>query len=78
MFRRLRNYTDGDNPIIDTMRGGKYPRKLGRFVIDHVRDLTTGFDSRQKDGTAVIKYFHLHWEICTRIADILYGPCLIF
>nr|XP_039265824.1 phosphoglucomutase-2-like [Styela clava] len=54
MFHRLRNYTDSDNVIIDEKRGGRYPKMLDRFEITDIRDLTTGFDSRQEDKTATL------------------------
>ena len=56
MFHRLRNYGDATNnkdAIVDKTNGHRYPRKLGRFAISGIRDLTTGFDSRASDGKAV-------------------------
>jgi phosphoglucomutase/phosphopentomutase len=44
IFERLRNY---DGP-------GKYPSAIGPYRIRSVRDLTTGFDSSQPDGKAIL------------------------
>ncbi|CAK8683742.1 unnamed protein product [Clavelina lepadiformis] len=57
MFARLRNYCDDNNnsnAIIDKERGNRYPKKLGRFDVSGIRDITTGFDSRFDDGKAVL------------------------
>ena len=59
MFHRLRNFADAANTgdvIVDKKRNHQYPRKLGRFVINGIRDLSTGFDSRASDGNAVRNY----------------------
>jgi len=56
MFNRLRNYGDNSSnkdAIVDKKTGNRYPRKLGRFTVSGIRDLTTGFDSRTNDGKAV-------------------------
>uniref|UniRef100_H2Y5I8 Phosphoglucomutase-2 n=1 Tax=Ciona savignyi TaxID=51511 RepID=H2Y5I8_CIOSA len=53
MFQRLRNYGNCD-VIIDPSTGNKYPSSAGKFKIDAIRDLTTGFDSRQSDNKAIL------------------------
>jgi len=40
MFQRLRNFQHGNSPT------SRYPKNLGRFQINAIRDVTTGFDSR--------------------------------
>ena len=45
MFNRLRKWNDG--------KVNTYPPALGEFKISHVRDLTTGYDSREPDLNAV-------------------------
>jgi len=55
MFDRLRHY-EQENAIEDKARGHRYPRRLGRFTISAVRDLTTGFDSSTPDGKTVAYY----------------------
>ena len=45
MFDRLRKWDNG--------RSNTYPPALGDFKIAHVRDLTTGYDSREADFNAV-------------------------
>lgn len=52
MFHRLRHYP-GDDVISDESTSYRYPKHVGRFEIEAVRDLTTGFDSRAEDGKAV-------------------------
>ena len=44
MFDRLRKWNGQIN---------SYPPSLGDYKIDHVRDLTTGYDSREADFNAV-------------------------
>ena len=59
MFHRLRHYgesTDNKDVIVDKTNGNRYPRKLGRFTISGIRDLTTGFDSRTSDAKAVSSF----------------------
>lgn len=46
MFARIRNW--GKN-------SGVYPEALGRFKISGIRDLYTGFDTREEDKIAVRK-----------------------
>nr|CAB3264816.1 phosphoglucomutase-2 [Phallusia mammillata] len=53
MFERLRHYP-GDDVITDDSRGIRYPKRVGRFEIEGVRDLTTGFDNRMKDRIALL------------------------
>nr|XP_002127972.1 phosphoglucomutase-2 [Ciona intestinalis] len=53
MFQRLRNYDDND-VITDPVAGSKYPSKVGKFQITGIRDLTTGFDSRQNNNKATL------------------------
>lgn len=45
IFERLRNFCDAPKTYPQSLRGGLYP-------LTGVRDLTTGFDSRQADGRA--------------------------
>ncbi|XP_004564343.1 phosphopentomutase [Maylandia zebra] len=45
LFERLRNYGGTKD---------SYPTECGRFAIDAVRDLTTGYDSNQPDKKAVL------------------------
>eukprot|EP01121_Diplochlamys_sp_Union-15-3_P000581 TRINITY_DN10505_c0_g1_i2.p1 TRINITY_DN10505_c0_g1~~TRINITY_DN10505_c0_g1_i2.p1 ORF type:complete len:589 (-),score=89.15 TRINITY_DN10505_c0_g1_i2:11-1777(-) len=44
----------------DIRNGGKYHEKCGRFVIQNVRDLTTGYDSTQPDKKAVLPISGVH------------------
>lgn len=48
IFERLRNYQDG--------KPNTYPQTIlnGEFAIENVRDLTTGVDTSQPDGKAVL------------------------
>ncbi|XP_037948388.1 phosphoglucomutase-2-like, partial [Teleopsis dalmanni] len=48
IFERLRNFQDG--------KPKTYPKSIlnGRFPIQYVRDLTTGVDTSQKDGRAIL------------------------
>ena len=32
----------------------QYPKKIGKFTVDSVRDLTTGYDSSTKDHVALL------------------------
>uniref|UniRef100_A0A2M3Z383 Putative phosphoglucomutase/phosphomannomutase n=1 Tax=Anopheles braziliensis TaxID=58242 RepID=A0A2M3Z383_9DIPT len=52
IFKRIRNMTSGDGIPKDA----SYPQAIanGRFKIANVRDLTTGYDSAQPDGLAVL------------------------
>lgn len=50
MFVRLRNYGAGGHSNGDH----SYPAKCGTFTIDHVRDVTTGFDSRCSDKKSTL------------------------
>ena len=45
MFDRLRKWKNG--------AVNSYPSELGEFKISNVRDLTTGYDSREADLNAV-------------------------
>ena len=45
LFDRLRKWEDGEEKT--------YPKKLGKFEISGIRDLTNGFDSREADKKAV-------------------------
>jgi len=41
--------------IFDAIRNnGKYPTTCGEFEIAHIRDLTTGYDSKQPDKKAIL------------------------
>ncbi len=61
--------------IFDDFRnGGKYADKLGEFAISNIRDLTTGYDSSQKDkkailpiskSTQMITFFFANGATCT-------------
>ena len=48
MFNRLRKWNAG--------AVNSYPSALGDFTIAHVRDLTTGYDSREADLNAVSSF----------------------
>lgn len=52
IFKRIRNLAPGD----DIPKDASYPQTIanGRFKIADVRDLTTGYDSAQPDGVAVL------------------------
>ena len=70
MFERLRHYPDVNNNkdvISDKQRGHRYPRKLGRFVISGIRDLTTGFDNRSRDEKAVSVTSHCFDELIINV-----------
>lgn len=61
--------------IFDAIRNnGKYPEKCGEFEISNIRDLTTGYDSMQKDkkailptskSTQMITFFFANGATCT-------------
>ena len=53
MFHRLRNYPAQEKMILNEKENHCYAGTLGPYVINHVRDLTTGFDSRTPDKNAV-------------------------
>jgi len=41
--------------VFDKIRNnGNYPTKCGEFEIENIRDLTTGYDSKQKDKKAIL------------------------